>query len=67
MFSTNQIIESDSVTLHLINALYRYYEKPAAKITIGKLYLLLKMIVSKLEEELESKGLLEGIDMNISE
>lgn len=66
MFSTNQIILSDSVTLHLINALYRYYEKPESKMTIGELYLLLKMIVSKLEDELESKGLLEDVDINIS-
>lgn len=40
--------------LALINAMYRYYEKPQNHMTIGELYLLLKMLVTKLEDEIEN-------------
>ena len=40
--------------LALINAMYRYYEKPQNNMTIGELYLLLKMIITKLEDEFEN-------------
>lgn len=45
---------ADSVPLALINAMYRYYEKPQNPMTIGELYLLLKMIIGKLEDEIEN-------------
>ena len=49
-------ILSDSVPKTMINALYRYYEQPKNSMTVGELYLLLKLIVSKLEDEIEKIG-----------
>ena len=42
----------------LINALYRYYEQPQNEMKVGELYLLLKMIFTKLEDDLANKGML---------
>ncbi|MBQ6736154.1 MAG: hypothetical protein IJQ90_01555 [Alphaproteobacteria bacterium] len=44
----------NNAALALINAMYRYYEKPQNNMTVGELYLLLKMIITKLEDEFEN-------------
>jgi hypothetical protein len=49
----------------IINTLYNYYEQPNNKMTVGELYLLLKLIVSKLEDELEQMGMLQEVNQTI--
>ncbi len=61
MISDKNILTQNSMPQTLINAMYRYYENPKNDMTIGELYLLLKMIVSKLEDELEKMGMLEPV------
>lgn len=53
------VADGDSeAALALINAMYRYYEKPQNTMTVGELYLLLKMIITKLEDEFENLPLI---------
>ena len=59
MISTKNILTNNPMPQTLINAMYNYYEKN--DMTIGELYLLLKMIVSNLEDELEKIGMLESV------
>ena len=47
------VVLSDNVPKSLIGALYNYYEQPENSMTIGELYLLMKLVVSKLEDEIE--------------
>ena len=61
MFTTDTVVLSDSTPLKMIDALYRYYEKTGVSMTVGELYLILKLLVSKLEDEMEKMGI------NISE
>lgn len=42
--------------------MYNYYSKN--QMTIGELYMLLKMIVSNLEDELETMGMLDTAEFN---
>ena len=51
---TNVVDGGGQAASALINAMYRYYEKPQNNMTIGELYLLLKMIITKLEDEFEN-------------
>ena len=57
MFRTETVVMSNSVIQSLISALYRYYEMPNHKMTIGELYLLLKLIGSNLENIMDEMGL----------
>ena len=62
MFTNDTIVLSDSIPLHLINSLYRHYEKSENQMTIGELYLILKLLLSKLEDELEKMGMSVNFD-----
>lgn len=57
------VVLSDNVPKSLINALYRYYEQPKNSMTVGELYLLMKLLVSKLEDEIEKFG--ENVKLTI--
>lgn len=57
MFSNGNIITENPIPQTLISAMYNYYSKN--QMTIGELYMLLKMIVSNLEDELETMGMLD--------
>lgn len=48
----------------MIKAMYTYYEQSDNKISVGELYLMLKPIVSKLEEELEEMGMLKEVQQS---
>ncbi len=61
MFTTDTVVLSDTTPLKMIDSLYRYYEKAGIPMTVGELYLMLKLLVSKLEDEMEKMGI------NISE
>ena len=54
MFET--VITDNSLPQTVIKALYRYYEQPQNSMTVGEMYLLLKLILSKMEDELEKMG-----------
>ena len=47
------VVLSNNVAKSLITALYHYYEQPNNSMTVGEMYLLLKLVVSKLEDEIE--------------
>ena len=59
MFST--ILTQNPLPHTLISAMYKYYQDPKNEMSIGELYLLLKMVVSKLEDELEKMGMLDNV------
>lgn len=59
MFET--ILTDKPLPQTLINALYRYYEQQNNQMTVGELYLLLKLIISKLEDELEKIGEMSAV------
>lgn len=65
MFTIDTVVLADSIPLAMINALYRYYEDPKHKMTIGEMYLLLKLLISNIENEMESMGLLNDIQSQI--
>ena len=56
IFDKNTVILGDS-PLMLIDAMYRYYEKSKQPMTIGELYLILKLLISKIEDDMENKGI----------
>ncbi len=62
MFSNGNIITENPIPQTLITAMYNYYAKN--QMTIGELYMLLKMIVSNLEDELETMGMLDTPELN---
>ena len=62
MFSNGNIITENPIPHTLITAMYNYYAKN--QMTIGELYMLLKMIVSNLEDELETMGMLDTPELN---
>ena len=55
------VVLSDSIPKTLIKSLFSYYEDPRTQMTVGELYLLLKLVVSKLEEEIEKMGAFDDI------
>lgn len=59
MFSDKNILTKNPMPQTLITAMYHYYQKN--DMTVGELYLLLKMIVSNLEDELEKMGMLDSV------
>jgi len=59
----NTVVFSDNIPNAMIRALYGYYENAKHSMTIGELYLLLKLLVSCLEEEIEKMGM----DINMLE
>ena len=63
MFET--IITDSPIPQTVIKALYRYYEQPQNSMTVGEMYLLLKLILSKMEDEFEKMGL--DIEKELSE
>ncbi len=54
MFGT--IITDNPLPQTVIKALYQYYQQPQNSMTIGETYLLLKLVISKMEDELEKMG-----------
>ncbi len=54
MFGT--IITDTPLPQTVIKALYQYYQQPQNSMTIGETYLLLKLVISKMEDELEKMG-----------
>ena len=54
MFGT--VITDNPLPQTVIKALYQYYEQPQNSMTVGEMYLLLKLILSKMEDELEKMG-----------
>ena len=63
MFET--VITDSPIPQSVIKALYRYYEQPQNSMTVGEMYLLLKLILSKMEDELEKMGF--DIEKELSE
>ena len=63
MFET--IITDSPIPQTVIKALYRYYEQPQNSMTVGEMYLLLKLILSKMEDEFEKMGF--DIEKELSE
>ena len=55
MFTMNTVFLNNS-PLKMLEALYRYYEKPGNSMTIGEFYLILRLLVSRLEMEIEKTG-----------
>ena len=54
MFET--VITDSPIPQTVIKALYRYYEQPQNSMTVGEMYLLLKLVLSKMEDEFEKMG-----------
>ncbi len=54
MFET--VITDNPLPQTVIKALYRYYEQPQNSMTVGEMYLLLKLVLSKMEDEFEKMG-----------
>ena len=54
MFGT--MITDNPIPQTVIKTLYRYYEQPQNSMTVGEMYLLLKLILSKMEDEFEKMG-----------
>ncbi len=54
MFET--VITDNPLPQTVIKALYRYYERPQNSMTVGEMYLLLKLVLSKMEDEFEKMG-----------
>lgn len=67
MFVPETVVMSEAVAQSLISALYRYYETPNHKMTIGELYLLMKLVLLKLEDEMDNMGLLDGLKTSLNE
>ena len=63
MFET--VITDNPLPQTVIKALYRYYEQPQNSMTVGEMYLLLKLILSKMEDEFEKMGF--DIEKELSE
>ena len=63
MFET--VITDNPLPQTVIKALYRYYEHPQNSMTVGEMYLLLKLILSKMEDEFEKMGF--DIEKELSE
>ena len=63
MFET--VITENSMPQTVIKALYRYYERPENQMTVVEMYLMLRLIVSKIEDELEKMGF--DIESKLSE
>ena len=63
MFET--IITDSPIPQTVIKALYRYYEQPQNSMTVGEMYLLLKLVLSKMEDEFEKMGI--DIEKELSE
>ncbi len=63
MFET--VITDSPIPQTVIKALYRYYEQPQNSMTVGEMYLLLKLILSKMEDEFEKMGF--DIEKELSE
>ena len=55
MFS--RVITNNPIPQTVIKTLYRYYEQPQNPMTIGEMYLLLKLVLSKMEDEFEKMGI----------
>ena len=55
MFET--VITDSPIPQTVIKALYRYYEQPQNSMTVGEMYLLLKLVLSKMEDEFEKMGI----------
>ena len=55
MFTMDTVFLNNS-PLKMLDALYRYYEKPENSMTIGEFYLILRLLVSRLEMEIEKTG-----------
>jgi len=51
-----KVLSDNPLPQTVIKALYQYYEQPQNSMTIGEMYLLLKLLVSKMEDELEKMG-----------
>ena len=54
MFET--VITDSPIPQTVIKALYRYYEQPQNSMTVGEMYLLLKLVLSKMKDEFEKMG-----------
>ena len=54
MFGT--MITDSPIPQTVIKALYQYYEQPQNSMTVGEMYLLLKLVLSKMEDEFEKMG-----------
>ncbi len=54
MFGT--VITDNPLPQTVIKALYRYYEQSRNSMTVGEMYLLLKLVLSKMEDEFEKMG-----------
>lgn len=54
MFGT--MITDNPIPQTVIKTLYHYYEQPQNSMTVGEMYLLLKLILSKMEDEFEKMG-----------
>ena len=67
MFVSETMVMSDAVAQSLISALYQYYETPNHKMKIGELYLLMKLVLLKLEDEMDNMGLLDGLKTSLNE
>ena len=63
MFS--RVITNNPIPQAVIKTLYRYYEQPQNPMTIGEMYLLLKLVLSKMEDEFEKMGF--DIEKELSE
>jgi hypothetical protein len=63
MFET--VITDSPIPQTVIKALYRYYEQPQNSMTVGEMYLLLKLVLSKMEDEFEKMGF--DIEKELSE
>ena len=63
MFET--VITDNPLPQTVIKALYRYYEQPQNSMTVGEMYLLLKLVLSKMEDEFEKMGF--DIEKELSE
>ena len=50
------MITDSPIPQTVIKALYQYYEQPQNSMTVGEMYLLLKLILSKMEDEFEKMG-----------
>ena len=60
-----KVLSDNPLPQTVIKALYQYYEQPQNSMTIGEMYLLLKLLVSKMEDELEKMGF--DIEKELSE
>ncbi|MBP5485271.1 MAG: hypothetical protein J6Y07_01005 [Alphaproteobacteria bacterium] len=54
MFGT--VITDKPIPQTVIKALYQYYEQSENPMTVGEMYLLLRLVLSKMSDELEKIG-----------